>query len=67
MSNKLSCPFEINQGIGTLLTDMDPDIQFYSDSHYIKNLNCEYHLLEKLKIEIKDCSTTGTFVPLFTS
>ena len=28
MSNKLVCPFEINQGIETPLTEMDPDIQF---------------------------------------
>ena len=65
MSDKLFCPFEINQGIETPLTEMDPDIQFYSDCHYIKNLNCDYYLEEKFQNEVKDCSPTGTHLSLF--
>ena len=65
MSNKLFCPFAINQGIETPLTEMDPDIQFYSDCHYIKNLNCDYYPEEKFQNEVKDCSTTGTHLSLF--
>ena len=57
ISNKLFCPFEINQGIVMPLTEMDPDIQFYSDSHYIQNLNCGYYLEEKFTKEIEDYST----------
>ena len=55
MSNKLFCPFEINQGIETLLTEVDPDIRFYSDCYYIKNLNCDYYLEEKFQNEVKNC------------
>ena len=53
-----------NQGIETPLTEMDPDIQFYSDCHYIKNLNCDYYLQEKFQNEVKDCSPTGTHLSL---
>ena len=65
MSNKLFCPLEINQGIETPLTEMDPDRQFYWDCHYIKNLNCDYYLEEKFQNEVKDCSPTGTHLSLF--
>ena len=32
ISNKPFCPFEINQGIEMPLIEMDPDVQFYSES-----------------------------------
>ena len=41
ISYKLFCPFEINQGIEMTLTETSPDMQFYSDSHYIQNINCD--------------------------
>ena len=65
ISKKLFCPFEINQGIEMPLTEMDPDVQFYSDSHYIQNLNCDYYLEEKLIKEIEDYSTKGNHLSLF--
>ena len=65
MSNKLFCPFEINQGIEMPLTEMDPDMQFYSDSHYIQNLNCDYYLEGKFIKEIEDYSTKGNHLSLF--
>ena len=66
MSNKLFCPFEINQEIETPLTEMDPDMQFYSKCHYIKNINCDYYPKETFNEEIKDRSTTGTNLSLLT-
>ena len=44
ISNKLCCPFEIIQGIEMPLIEMDPNMQFYSDSHCIQNLNSDYYL-----------------------
>ena len=65
MSNKLFCPFEINQGIEMPLTEMDPDMQFYLDSHYIQNLNCDYYLEVKFIKKIEDYSTKGNHLSLF--
>ena len=40
-------------------------MQFYSDSHYIQNLNCDYYLEEKFIKEIEDYSTRGNHLSLF--
>ena len=37
---------------------MDPDMQFYSGSHYIQNLNSDYYLEEIFAKEVEDCSAT---------
>ena len=47
------------------LTEMDSDMQFYSDSHNIQNLNCDYYLEEKFIKEIEDYSTKGNHLSLF--
>ena len=65
ISNKLFCPFEINQGIELPLTEMDPDMQFYSDSHYIQILNYDYYLEEKFIKEIQDYSKKRNHLSLF--
>ena len=67
ISNKHFCPFKIYQGIEMPLTEIDPDMQFYSDSHYIQNLNRNYHLEEKLIKEIEDYSTKRNHSSLFSS
>ena len=65
ISNQLLCPFEINQGIETPPSEMDPGMQFYSDSNYIQNLNRDYYLEETFTKEVEDCSaTTITFFTL---
>ena len=66
MSNKLFFSFEINQGIETPHTEMDPDIQFYSDCHYIKNLNCNYYLEENFKTKLKIAQQQEFIHPSFT-
>ena len=42
---------------------MDPDMQFYSDSHYIQNLHCDYYLEETFAKEVEDCSATRNNCP----
>ena len=37
MNDKVLIPFEINESIDTPFTEMDPDIQFYSSTHYALN------------------------------
>ena len=44
MNNKLFIPFEINEIIDTPLTEMDPVIQFYSNSQYTHGAKCDYYL-----------------------
>ena len=65
ISNKLFCPFEINQGIEMPLTETDPHMPFCSDSHYIQNINCDYYLEEKFIKEIKHYSTKINYSSLF--
>ena len=40
-------PFEINESIDTPLTEMDPDIQFYSNSQYTHGAKCDYYLEDR--------------------
>ena len=47
MSNKIFIPFEINDSIDTPLTEVDPDIQFYSSVEYIQSTKCDYYLEDK--------------------
>ena len=43
MSNKIFIPFEINDSIDTPLTEVDPDIQFYSNVEYTQSTKCDYN------------------------
>ena len=43
MSKKVFIPFEINDEFDTPLTEIDPDMQFYLESIYIKNTKREYY------------------------
>ena len=44
MNDKVFIPFEINESINTPFTEMDPDIQFYSSTHYALNTRCDYYI-----------------------
>ena len=44
MGKKLFVPFEINDEFDTPLTEIDPDMQFYLESNYIKNTKCDYYI-----------------------
>ena len=47
MSNKIFISFEISDSIDTPLTEVDPDIQFYSSVEYIQSTKCDYYLEDK--------------------
>ena len=44
MNSKVFIPFEMNESIDTPLTEMDPDIQYYSYSNYTHGAKCDYYL-----------------------
>ena len=39
--------FEINDEFDTPLIEIDPDMQFYLESNYIKNTKCDYYIEDK--------------------
>ena len=47
MSNRIFIPLEINDSIDTPLTEVDPDIQFYSSVEYIQSTKYDYYLKDK--------------------
>ena len=44
MSKKVFVPFEINDEFDTPLSEIDPDMQLYLESNYIKNTKCDYYI-----------------------
>ena len=44
MNSKVFVPFGINEQFDTPLIEMDPDMQFYLESKYIKNTKCDFYL-----------------------
>ena len=44
MNKKMFIPFEINDQSDTPLTEIDPDLQFYLETNYIRNTKCDYYM-----------------------
>ena len=44
MNSRIFVPSEINQDSNTPFTEIDPDLQFYTESNYIHNMKCDYYL-----------------------
>ena len=42
INTKIFVPFEINDD--SPFHEIDPNMQFYSDNHYIQSTSCDYHL-----------------------
>ena len=51
MNDKVVIPFEIKESTDTLFTEMDPDIQFYSSTHYALNTRCDYFIEDTFLIK----------------
>ena len=66
MNKKVFIPFEINESIDTPLTEMDPDIQFYSNSQYTHGAKCDYYLEDQFisKVVEKKTMQSIIFLPL---
>ena len=64
MNSKVFIPFEINESIDTPLTEMDPDIQYYSNSNYTQGAKCDYYLEDQFiskVVEQKNCNRLSFF------
>ena len=49
INNKVLIPFEINDTPEMPLYEIDPDIQFYSNSQYSSNTKCNYYFEDSFK------------------
>ena len=43
-TTRCSFPSKINESTDTPFIEMDPDIQFYSSTHYALNTRCDYFI-----------------------
>ena len=44
MNSRVFVPFEINQELNAPVSEIDPDLQFYTETNYIQNTKCDYYL-----------------------
>ena len=56
MNQKVFIPFEINDQPDTPLAEIDPDMQYYLETNYIKNTKCDYYMEDTF---IKRFATPG--------
>ena len=56
MENNKFYLFTLNASINNQLHDTDPDIQFYLDTQYIGNTNCDY-FIDTLNDKVKNVPT----------
>ena len=54
INSKVFSPFEINQDLDTPLSEIDPDLQYYSESNYIQNMNCDYYFGDSFQNNISN-------------
>ena len=44
----------LNNRIDTPLTEIDPDLQFFTESHYICSTKCEYYFEKQFDSEMSE-------------
>ena len=44
INNGIFSPFEIKQDLDTPFSEIDPDLQFYTETSHIQNMKCDYHV-----------------------
>ena len=58
INNKIFVPFEINDS-DLPLNETDPDVQFYSENHYIQSFSCDYYFEDDFNSKIGNkCAST---------
>ena len=65
MNTNVFIPFEINESTNTPFTEMDPDIQFYSNTHYSPNTQCEYFIEDTFLTNITEKNKFQNKLSLF--
>ena len=66
MNSNVFVPFEINQESNTPVSEIDPDLQFYTESNYIQKTKCDYYLEDSFNDCFSDCKTEDTSASFFT-
>ena len=65
INSKIFSPFEINQDLDTPLSEIDPDLQYYSEINYIQNMNCDYHIDDSFQNNISNNTNCSNKMSLF--
>ena len=55
MNSRIFVPFEIIQKSSTPVSEIDPDLQFYTESDYIQNTKCDYYLKDSFNDCFSEC------------
>ena len=64
INSKVFSPFEIIQDLDTPLSEIDPDLQYYSESNCIQNMDCDYYFEDSFQNNISNntnCSSKMSF------
>ena len=57
MNSKVFTPFEICGRLDTPFGDIDPDMQYYTDMNYVKNMKCDYYFEDAFNKKIISIET----------
>ena len=62
--NKIFVPFEINYS-DSPLCETDPDVQFYSENHYIQSTSCDYYFEDDFDSKIGNTCDSANKISFF--
>ena len=65
MNSKVFVSFEINQESNTPVSEIDPDLQFYTESNCIQNTKCDYYLEDSFNDCFSECKTEDISASFF--
>ena len=63
INTKIFVPFEINDD--GPFHERDPDLQFYSDNHYIQSTSCDYYLEDSFNDKFGEASNLDDSLSFF--
>ena len=64
INNKIFMPFEINDN-DSPLCETDPDVQFYSENHYIQSTSCDYYFEDDFNSKIGNACDSADKLSFF--
>ena len=65
MNSRVFVPFEINQELNTPVSEIDPDLQFYTETNYIQNTKCDYYLEDSFNYCFSESETEAINASFF--
>ena len=54
INGEVFTPFEINQDLDTRLSEIYPDLQYYSESNAFQNMSCDYYFENNVQNNISN-------------